>query len=300
VNVAEELVLMIQTQRAYELNSKAVTTSDAMLGKLTSLYPAGENHHENRSTHSCPSAAVLALAGLAGCAALQATPPTAVHQPMTVRPEPRSAQASQPGSIFQSSFRGLVRRSACPLRRRRDHREPRRATAAAKKSSANAERNSSLSASISALNKLPLKGLAGLDATASDASKFGGKGDAAANNTFTGTITTTVIEVLSNGNLLVSGEKQVAINQGNEFIRFSGIVNPVYVTGSNTVQSTQVADARVEYRANGFIDETETMGWMQRLRQRAAVLRSFAMSRRALPPPRKLSADVLAAAAACV
>ncbi|MBS0370444.1 MAG: flagellar basal-body rod protein FlgG [Proteobacteria bacterium] len=37
VNVAEELVLMIQTQRAYELNSKAVSTSDAMLGKLTSL-----------------------------------------------------------------------------------------------------------------------------------------------------------------------------------------------------------------------------------------------------------------------
>ena len=46
----------------------------------------------------------LAVAGLAGCAALQATQPTAVHQPMTVRPEPRSAQASQPGSIFQSSF----------------------------------------------------------------------------------------------------------------------------------------------------------------------------------------------------
>ena len=37
VNVAEELVLMIQTQRAYELNSRAVQTSDTMLGKLTSL-----------------------------------------------------------------------------------------------------------------------------------------------------------------------------------------------------------------------------------------------------------------------
>lgn len=37
VNVAEELVMMIQTQRAYELNSKAVQTSDTMLGKLTSL-----------------------------------------------------------------------------------------------------------------------------------------------------------------------------------------------------------------------------------------------------------------------
>jgi len=37
VNVAEELVQMIQTQRAYELNSKVVSTSDAMLGRLTQL-----------------------------------------------------------------------------------------------------------------------------------------------------------------------------------------------------------------------------------------------------------------------
>jgi len=206
-----------------------------------------------------------ALAGLAGCAALQATPPTAVHQPMSVRPEPRTAQASQPGAIYQSSF-------ARPLF------EDRRArfigdvitvnlveqTAASKKSSATAERNASIGASISALANLPLKGLNGLNATASDASKFGGKGDAAANNTFTGTITTTVIEVLPNGNLLVSGEKQIAVNQGNEFIRFSGVVNPVYVTGANTVQSTQVADARVEYRANGYMDEAQTMGWLQR------------------------------------
>ena len=209
--------------------------------------------------------AALAPLALAACAALQAPPPTAVHQPMSVRPEPRTAQASQSGSIFQPSF-------SRPLF------EDRRArfigdvitvnlveqTAASKKSSATAERNASLSASITALASVPLKGLNGLDASAADASKFGGKGDAAANNAFTGTITATVIEVLSNGNLLVSGEKQIAINQGNEFIRFSGIVNPVYVTGSNTVQSTQVADARVEYRANGYIDEAQTMGWMQR------------------------------------
>ena len=37
VNVAEEMVNMIQTQRAYELNSKVVSTSDAMLAKLTQL-----------------------------------------------------------------------------------------------------------------------------------------------------------------------------------------------------------------------------------------------------------------------
>ena len=127
------------------------------------------------------------------------------------------------------------------------------------------QRNAMTSPPPSPPGQVPLGGLNGLDATASDASKFGGKGDAAANNAFTGTITTTVIEVLPNGNLLVSGEKQIAINQGNEFIRFSGIVNPVSVTGANTVQSvTQVADARIEYRANGYIDETQQMGWLQR------------------------------------
>ena len=51
-----------------------------------------------------PLAPALAALALAGCAALQATPPTAVHQPMSVRPEPRTALASQPGSIFQPNF----------------------------------------------------------------------------------------------------------------------------------------------------------------------------------------------------
>jgi flagellar basal-body rod protein FlgG len=37
VNVVEELVAMIQTQRAYEINSKAIQTSDQMLGRLSQL-----------------------------------------------------------------------------------------------------------------------------------------------------------------------------------------------------------------------------------------------------------------------
>ena len=74
----------------------------------------------------------------------------------------------------------------------------------------------------------------------------------------------TVIEALANGNLLVSGEKQMAINQGNEYIRFSGVVNPDTISPSNTVQSTQVADARIEYKGSGAIAEAQQMGWLQR------------------------------------
>lgn len=93
---------------------------------------------------------------------------------------------------------------------------------------------------------------------------FAGKGDSSANNAFTGTIAVTVIEVLPNGNLLVSGEKQMNINQGGEFVRFSGVVNPTTVSSANTVSSTQVADARMEYKGTGYIDEAQTMGWLAR------------------------------------
>lgn len=208
---------------------------------------------------------VVALLGMMVLAACSSTPPTAVHQPMTARPHPVAPAAQTNGAIYQA---GYVR----PLF------EDRRArmvgdtltisivekSAAAKKSNTSAERTNTMDASISALARLPGKSLSGLSLEADHDSKFAGKGESAANNTFTGTITATVIEVLPNGNLLVSGEKLVAINQGEEFIRFSGIVNPANVTAANTVTSTQVADARIEYKANGFIDSAQVMGWLSR------------------------------------
>lgn len=209
------------------------------------------------------AAAVFAL--LSGCAAIQATPPSAVHQPMSVRPEAMATALPANGAIYQTV-------QARPLF---EDRRARRIgdtitinlverNTAQKSANANATRNGNMTASIGPITRLPLSGLSGLAAEADSESDFAGKGAAAANNAFNGTITVTVIDVYPNGNLLVSGEKMVAINQGNEFIRFSGIVNPVSVTGANTVQSTQVADARIEYRANGYIDETQQMGWLQR------------------------------------
>jgi len=210
----------------------------------------------------------LALVGavlLSGCASIYSTPPTAVHQPMTARPEARPQAMPATGAIFQPGY-------GKPLF------EDRRArhvgdtitinlverNTAQKNANASAGRESSLTGGITASSRLPLGGLAGLNAEAGVTSDFTGTGAAAANNAFNGTITVTVIDVYPNGNLLVSGEKMVAINQGNEFIRFSGVINPNSVTAANSVQSTQVADARIEYRGSGFIDESNTMGWLQR------------------------------------
>jgi flagellar L-ring protein FlgH len=206
---------------------------------------------------------LAAVALLSGCVSM--TPPTSVHQPMTVRPAARTAPAIANGAIYQA---GYVR----PLF------EDRRAryvgdtltvqlvekTQASKKASTSAQRDQTLALSVPTVVGVPGKSFQGVDVEASDKNKFAGKGDSAANNDFTGTITVTVIEVLPNGNLLVSGEKLLSINQGDEFIRFSGVVNPNTVTGSNTVQSTQVADARIEYKADGVVDSAQVMGWLSK------------------------------------
>jgi flagellar L-ring protein precursor FlgH len=99
---------------------------------------------------------------------------------------------------------------------------------------------------------LPFGNLASFSASSDNS--FADKAAANSSNVFTGSITTTVVEVLPNGNLIVSGEKQVALDKGTEFVRFSGVVNPDTITQGNFVPSTKVADARIEYRTNSKID----------------------------------------------
>lgn len=135
---------------------------------------------------------------------------------------------------------------------------------ATKSSAANASRNGSTALGLEATPRVIGGLLDGQTTSLSGTNTFQGQGGANASNTFTGTITTTVMNVLPNGNFQVAGEKRIGINQGTEYIRFSGTVNPRTITGLNTVPSTQVADARLEYYGDGYINEAQTMGWMQR------------------------------------
>lgn len=138
---------------------------------------------------------------------------------------------------------------------------------ASKSASSNASRDGSAELGFDSVPRM-LQGIFGharADAEMGGGSKFSGKGGAAAKNTFNGSITVTVVNVLDNGNLSVVGEKQIAINQGTEFIRFSGVVNPRTISAHNSVSSTQVSDARIEYVGDGYLNETQQMGWLQRL-----------------------------------
>lgn len=205
----------------------------------------------------------LTIVLLSGCAQLPREP--LVQQPMTARAEARPP-ATVNGAIYQTGFGSQALF---------EDRRPRNAgdiltiivsenVNASKNSAANASRSGSATSALMAIPKI-FGGLFGnLDTEAKAANALTAKGGANAANTFNGVITVTVTEVLGNGNLMVSGEKQMMINQGTEFIRFSGVVNPRTVSGNNSVASTQVADARIEYSAKGYIDEAQTMGWLQR------------------------------------
>lgn len=100
-----------------------------------------------------------------------------------------------------------------------------------------------------------------LGASASSATQFGGEGKSSQSNSLSGNITVTVVDVHPNGNLVVRGEKWLTLNQGDEYIQISGIVRPADVRLDNTVLSTRVADARITYSGQGFVADSNTMGW---------------------------------------
>jgi len=93
---------------------------------------------------------------------------------------------------------------------------------------------------------------------------FSGRGSNSAENKFTGFITVTVQKVLPNSNLKVVGEKQISVNEGTEFIRFSGVINPNNIDKNNLIISNKIADARIEYLSRGRIHDIQKMGWLQR------------------------------------
>ena len=100
----------------------------------------------------------------------------------------------------------------------------------------------------------------GLDGTSS----FDGSGDSAQSNKLQGNVTVTVAKRLSNGNLIVRGQKWIGINQGREFVRIQGMIRPIDIQADNTIPSYKVADATISYGGQGALADANHMGWLAR------------------------------------
>jgi len=108
------------------------------------------------------------------------------------------------------------------------------------------------------------KGVPILNTTISGADGFNGAGTSAQSNTLVGSLTVTVIDVQSNGNLVVAGDKTLKLNQGDEFVHIAGVVRPADITTNNTVTSDKLADAHISYSGKGVVDSSNKMGWLAR------------------------------------
>lgn len=99
---------------------------------------------------------------------------------------------------------------------------------------------------------------------ASSNSSFNGGGNAAQTSTLASTLSVTIAEVRPNGTALVRGEKQMKLSQGDEWVRFSGIIRLADIDQENTIPSPRVADARIEYSGKGALMRSSKQGWLGR------------------------------------
>ncbi|WP_150051172.1 MULTISPECIES: flagellar basal body L-ring protein FlgH [Methylomonas] len=205
----------------------------------------------------------LALLSLTGCDTLpKRDPDFAPVQPADLRPPDQ-----RNGAIYQAGY-DIRLFEDIKTRRVGDVLTVRlaEATQAQKQANMDASKSTQISATAPTLFGLASQAVLGHDLKTSIAasSTFEGEGKADQSNRLTGDISVTVVEVLPNGNLRVRGEKRVALNDGDEYVRLSGIVRPVDISTGNIVSSTKIADATIMYKGDGAMADSSKIGWLAR------------------------------------
>ena len=213
----------------------------------------------------------LAVAVLSGCDTVSETlnkrPPVDVAQPTAMRAPAVAAAPVGNGSIFQSGqYRPLFEDYRARLVGDTITVQIVEKIAAQQTSTSSIDKSGNVTGAVTAI-----PGIAGNSFTPARASvamnssnTFAGKGSTVNSNDFSGTITATVIEVLPNGHLIISAEKQIGVNHNVDVLRFSGQVDPVMIQNGNTVASAQIANVRIEQRGKGQQADAQGIGWLAR------------------------------------
>ena len=94
---------------------------------------------------------------------------------------------------------------------------------------------------------------------------FAGSGNAVQSNSFSGLLSVTVIRVFDNGNMEVQGQKELTLNNGNEYVRVRGVVRPEDISAGNIVSSDRLADAQIRYTGSGHLSDSSQPGWLSQL-----------------------------------
>ena len=97
-----------------------------------------------------------------------------------------------------------------------------------------------------------------------DASDFDGSGSTNNSDTLTASVTAVVTQVFPNGNMEITGRRQVSINHQPQALVFTGIIRPIDISSDNTITSAKVAQAMISYGSGGELAEVAHQGWFAR------------------------------------
>jgi len=92
--------------------------------------------------------------------------------------------------------------------------------------------------------------------------EFTGDAQASQSNSLNGNISVTVVEVLPNQNLIIRGEKWLTLNNGDEYIRLTGVIRPADIAPTNEINSNKIANARIQYSGTGSFARAQEKGWL--------------------------------------
>jgi flagellar L-ring protein precursor FlgH len=209
--------------------------------------------------------ALGAAAALALCACGTLSPKVDIAQPTEVRAPRVITAAPANGAIFQgASYRPLFEDHRARLVGDTITVQIVEKVAATQSSTSSVDKTGKVDASLTALPFLAPNSFKRASASGNSSNTFAGKGTTESANTFTGTITATVIDVLPNGHLIVSGEKQIGVNAHVDVLRFSGQIDPRAIQPGNSVASAQIANVRIEQKGRGAQAEAQEIGWLSR------------------------------------
>ena len=209
------------------------------------------------------SAALL----LSGCEIMNPRPPVDIREPTSAKPQPVVVPVANNGSIFQpTQYRPLFEDHRARLVGDAITVQIIEKVSASQKSTSSIDKKGGLAGSVTALPMIKPNSFAVGRASVggSSSNTFANKGGTENTNDFSGTITATVTEVLSNGHLVISGEKQIGVNHNVDVLRFSGQVDPRAIQPGNSVASAQIANVRIEHRGRGAQAEANGIGWLSR------------------------------------
>lgn len=120
--------------------------------------------------------------------------------------------------------------------------------------------NSALSNVISKLN-----GGVDIGFEGSSSSSYTGSGSATKNATFTTTVSSRIVKVMSNGNYFIVGRREIMIDDQKQIMQLSGVIRPYDIDQNNQINSAKISDAKIMYANEGDVDRSINRGWGSKL-----------------------------------